>query len=96
MKFFRDPLVRRFTSASFFAAAFVWVAIVFFDVETAVVRVFFIYSVGLVVLMVLAALVLFPLIGLFRGKRSRLLERAGNTEMANGVEENRTPREERE
>ncbi len=80
MNFFRDPLVRRFISATIFAAAFVWVAVAFFDVETEVMRVFFIYSVGLVVLMVLAALVLFPIIGLFRKKRSSLLERPSKAE----------------
>lgn len=86
LNLFRDPLVRRFISAAFFAAAFVWVAIVFFDVETEVVRVLFIYSVGLVLLMVLAALVLFPLVGLFRKKRSRLLETVDNTEGERGEE----------
>ena len=79
--------MRRFISAAFFAGAFVWVAIVFFDVETAVVRVLFIYSVGLIVLMVLAALFLFPLVGLFRSKRSHLLEMSGHKETANDRDE---------
>ena len=32
-KILSDPLVRRFFSAAFFASAFVWVAVEFFDVE---------------------------------------------------------------
>ncbi len=95
MNFFRDPLVRRFISATFFAAAFIWVAIVFFDVETDVMRVLFIYSVGLVILMVLAALVLFPFIGLFRKKRSSLLEGVKNTHES-GEDEKQPPRAEDE
>ncbi len=95
MNFFRDPLVRRFISAAFFAAAFIWVAIVFFDVETDVMRVLFIYSVGLVLLMVLAALVLFPFIGMFRKKRSSLLEGVKNAD-ENREEENQPPRAEDE
>ena len=91
MNFFRDPLVRRFISATIFAAAFIWVAVVYFDVETDVMGVLFIYSVGLVLLMVLAALVLFPFIGLFRKKRSSLLEGIKNIDK-NGEEENRPPR----
>ena len=92
LNFFRDPLVRRFISAAFFAAAFVWVAIVFFDVETEVVRVLFIYSIGLIVLMVLAALLLFPLVGLFRKKRSRLLETVEQSEDERGDEEKQPAR----
>jgi len=74
MKFLSDPLIRRCISATFFASAFVWVAVEFFDVEVEVVRVLFIYSVGLVALMALAGLLLFPFVGLFRKKRSSLLE----------------------
>ncbi len=95
MNFFRDPLVRRFISAAFFAAAFIWVAIVFFDVETDVMRVLFIYSVGLVLLMVLAALVLFPFIGLFKKKRSSLLEGVKNAD-ENREKEDQSPRAEDE
>jgi len=73
-KILSDPLVRRFFSAAFFASAFVWVAVEFFDVETEVVKVLFILSVGFILLMVLAGLVLFPFITLFRKKRSRLLD----------------------
>ena len=73
-KILSDPLVRRFFSAAFFASAFVWVAVEFFDVETEVVKVLFIYSVGFILLMVLVGLALFPFIALFRKKRSSLLE----------------------
>lgn len=68
-------MVRRFVSAAFFASAFVWVAVSFFDVEVEVVRVLFIYSIGFVVLMIFMGLLLFPVISLFRKKRSSLLER---------------------
>ena len=95
MNFFRDPLVRRFISATFFAAAFIWVAVVFFDVETDVMRVLFIYSVGLVLLMVLAALVLFPFIGMFRKKRSSLLDGVKNAD-ENREEEDQPPKAEDE
>ena len=67
-------MVRRFISASFFASAFVWVAVSFFDVETEVVWVFFVYSVGFVVLMILVGFLFVPFISLFRKKRSSLLE----------------------
>jgi len=64
----KDPLVRRFISASFFAGTFVWVAVVFFDVETNVVRVFLVLSVVFVLIMVFAGLLLSPLVSLFNRK----------------------------
>jgi hypothetical protein len=67
-------MVRRFISAAIFASAFVWVAVSFFDVETEVVWVFFIYSIGFVLLMILVGFLLVPFISLFRKKRSSLLE----------------------
>ncbi len=67
-------MVRRFISASFFASAFIWVAVSFFDVEIEVVRVLFIYSIGFVLLMIFIGLLLVPFISLFRKKRSSLLE----------------------
>ena len=70
-------MVRRFFSAAIFASAFVWVAVSFFDVETEVVWVFFIYSIGFVILMILVGFLFAPFISLFRKKRSSLLE--GNT-----------------
>jgi len=74
MNFINDPLVRRFISATFFASAFVWVAVEFYDVEVEVVRLLFLYSVGLVALMVLAGLLFFPFVSLFRKKPSGMLE----------------------
>ena len=74
MYFFKDPMVRRFVSAAFFASAFVWVAVSFFDVETEVVWVLFIYSIGFVLLMILVGFLFVPFISLFRKKRSSLLE----------------------
>ncbi len=62
---FKDPLIRRFISASLFAGAFVWVAVVFFDVETEVVWVFLILSVVFVLMMVFAGLILAPIVSLF-------------------------------
>ncbi len=73
MYFLKDPMVRRFISAAFFASAFVWVAVSFFDVEIEVVRVLFIYSIGFVILMILLGLLAFPVLLLFRHKRSSLL-----------------------
>jgi hypothetical protein len=67
-------MVRRFISAAFFASAFVWVAVSFFEVETEVVWVFFVYSIGFVVLMILVGFLFVPFISLFRKKRSSLLE----------------------
>ena len=62
----KDPLVRRFISASCFAAAFVWVAVYFFDVETEVVQVLFAFSVIFVLGLIFVGLLLTPLISLFR------------------------------
>ena len=62
---FKDPLIRRFISASLFAAAFVWVAVTFFDVETEVIWVFLAFSVGFVILMVLVGLLFAPIISIF-------------------------------
>ncbi len=73
----KDPLVRRFISAAFFASAFVWVAVAFFEVEVEVVRVLFIYSVGFVALMIVVGFLVFPLITLFRKKPSSLLDNPG-------------------
>ena len=67
-------MVRRFISAAFFASAFVWVAVSFFDVETEVVWVLFIYSIGFVFLMIFVGFMFVPFISLFRKKRSSLLE----------------------
>ena len=67
-------MVRRFLSAALFASAFVWVAVRFFDVETEIVWVLFIYSIGFVILMIFIGFLFVPFISLFRKKRSSLLE----------------------
>ena len=62
----KDPLVRRFISASCFAAAFVWVAVYFFDVDKVVVQVLFIFSVIFVLGLIVLGLLLTPLVRVFR------------------------------
>lgn len=62
----KDPLVRRFISASCFAAAFVWVAVYFFDVDKDVVQVLFIFSVIFVLGLIVLGLLLTPLVRVFR------------------------------
>ena len=68
----KDPLVRRFISASFFSALFIWAAVYFFDVEAEVVRVLFMYSVFFVMGMVFFGLLLTPLIRMFRSETTLL------------------------
>ena len=70
----RDPLFRRFLSATFFAGAFVWVAVTYFNVETEVIRVFLIMSFLFVAVMIFIGLLLVPLIKLTHKKRSSFLE----------------------
>lgn len=68
MKFYKDPLVRRFVSASVFAAAFIWVAVRYFDVDTEVIWVLFVFSVAFVIgMMVLGFVFSFVLRWLRRG-----------------------------
>ena len=64
----KDPLVRRFISGSLFAAAFVWVAVSFFEVDPEVVWVFLLLSSGFVFLLVIAGLIGAPVIALFNRK----------------------------
>ncbi len=82
MRLLKDPLFRRFVSGTVFASAFIWVAVAFFDVDTEVVRVLFVYSIGFVGLMMLLGLVLSPLFLLSRKKRSSLLEKGRGTDEA--------------
>jgi len=70
----KDPLIRRFISASFFAAAFVWVAVTYFNVEAEVVWVLLIFSVLFVLGMIVIGLVGAPLVRLFRSKPSLLAQ----------------------
>ncbi len=65
----RDPLIRRFVITCILAAAFVWVAVVFFGVEKGVVWRFFFGSVALVIAMIVLAW-LFSLV-LIRLRRRR-------------------------
>lgn len=70
---FKDPLVRRFISASFFAAAFVWVAVTYFNVETEVVWVLFLFSFIFVGGMMAVGLVLAPIVRFFQRDSSPFL-----------------------
>ncbi|MBO6658081.1 MAG: hypothetical protein JJ934_14380 [Pseudomonadales bacterium] len=70
---FKDPLVRRFISASFFAAAFVWVAVTYFNVETEVVWVLFLFSFIFVGGMMVVGLVLAPIVRFFQRDSSPFL-----------------------
>ena len=71
---FKDPLIRRFISASMFAAAFVWVVVTYFNVETEVVWVFLAFSIGCVILMVLVGLLFAPVVSMFN-RRPPMLSR---------------------
>ena len=71
---FKDPLIRRFISASFFAAAFVWVAVTYFNVEAEVVWVLLIFSMLFVLGMIMIGFVGAPLVRLFRSKPSLLAQ----------------------
>ena len=82
----KDPLVRRFISASCFAAAFVWVTVYFFDVETEVVQVLFTFSVIFVLGLIFVGLLLMPLVKLFRGEPT-LLSRIQEGEEINHSQE---------
>ena len=64
--FSKDPLIRRFISASFFAVAFVWVAVHFFDVDLDVVWVLLIFSFMFVGALIVIGLLLTPIIRLLR------------------------------
>ncbi len=87
---YKDPLFRRFISGSAFAGAFIWVAIAYFDVELEVVWVFFIFSIGFVVLMVLAGLLLSPVIRLFNRPRGMLARLDDRGNLAGTDEEDET------
>jgi hypothetical protein len=70
----KDPLVRRFISASFFAGAFVWVAVSYFNVEMEVVWVFLQLSVAFVLGLIILGLVLTPLFRLVNRRKTFLSE----------------------
>ncbi len=71
---FKDPLVRRFISASFFAAAFVWVAVSYFNVEASLAWNLFLLSIGFVLLLIVVGLLLAPLARLLHRKPTFLSE----------------------
>ena len=75
MRLLKDPLFRRFLSGTLFASAFVWVAVEFFGVETEVIEVLFIYSVGFVALLSVGGILLVPLVRFFRPARTGILEK---------------------
>ncbi|MBT4161896.1 MAG: hypothetical protein HOC70_10605 [Gammaproteobacteria bacterium] len=87
----KDPLIRRFISASFFAAAFVWVAVRYFDVETEVVWVLLTFSVLFVLGLIVVGFMLTPLVRLFR-REPTLLSKIG--EPADEENVSRTPEDE--
>ena len=51
-RIYHDPLIRRLLLASLFAAAFVWVAVDSFDVDSRVVLDFFLLSIAMVVVLI--------------------------------------------
>lgn len=66
----------RLLSTVFFACAFIWVAIEFFDVDIEVMKVLFIYSLMFVVLLILTGVIFSPVVGFFRrSRKSSLLEK---------------------
>ncbi len=80
MRFYKDPLFRRFVSGSVFAGLFVWVAVRYFDVPTDVVWVLFVMSFvfvgGMIVIGVGGAF----LVRLFRGRQAGMLNKLEDAE----------------
>ncbi len=62
----KDRLLRRFLLGSLFAGAFVWMAIRYFRVEPEVVWVLLVFSVGLVLLLLIAGLLVAPVLRRFK------------------------------
>jgi|TARA_B110000503_G_scaffold110121_1_gene164820 type VI protein secretion system component VasK len=73
LKIISDPLFIRVLSGCFFAVAFVWVAVRFFDVDMAVIWVFLILSVLLVGLLIIVAFLFSLIFRLFRRRSEGLL-----------------------
>ncbi|XOV88852.1 MAG: hypothetical protein ACFHX7_02960 [Pseudomonadota bacterium] len=90
-RFYRDPLIRRFVSGSAFAAAFVYVAVRYFKVETEVVWVFLLFSIVFVIGMMMVGFVLSFVIRLLRrpvkGSLLDHLEETGATKKVTGEDE---------
>ena len=69
MKAFRDPLYIRILSGTFFACAFIWVAIHYFQVDVNVIWVFLIMSLIFVAGLVVLGLVFSVVLRLLRRRR---------------------------
>ncbi|MFT4720216.1 MAG: type VI protein secretion system component VasK [Candidatus Azotimanducaceae bacterium] len=69
MKAFRDPLYIRILSGLFFACAFIWVAIRYFQVDVNVIWVFLIMSVIFVAGLIVLGLVFSVVLRLLRRRR---------------------------
>ena len=65
--------MQRLASTLFFAAAFIWGAVSFFDVETEVVYVFFIFSLIFVAGAIVTGFLAAPLLHLMRRRKSSSL-----------------------
>ena len=74
-KILTDPLIRRFLSGTLFAAAFIWLAIYFFDVETEVLRVLAIMSGLLVLLLIGTAFIFSFVVKFFRRSNGGMLDK---------------------
>ena len=74
LKIIRDPLFIRVLSGSFFAVAFVWVAVRFFGVDMAVIWVFLIMSGLLVGLLIIVAFCFSMILRLLRRRSGGLLD----------------------
>ncbi len=79
LKIIKDPLFIRVVSGSFFAIAFVWVAVRFFNVDMAVIWVFLAMSVLLVLLLIVVALIFSVMFRLLRRRSSGLLDTIDTT-----------------
>ena len=65
--------MKRFLSSLFFSVAFIWVAVVFFEVDTEVVYVLFVLSLMLVGMAIIAGLFIAPLVKMIRRRKSEHL-----------------------
>ena len=65
--------MKRFLSSLFFSVAFIWVAVVFFEVDTEVVYVLFVLSLMLVGMAIIAGLFIAPLVKIIRRRKSEHL-----------------------
>ena len=74
MKAFRDPLYIRILSGTFFACAFIWVAIRYFQVDVNVIWVFLIMSLIFVAGLVFLGLIFSVVLRLLRRRGGGLLD----------------------